>query len=78
MAVTQEMGTDLGRVLILAGLVLLTAGILVYGAARFLSLGHLPGDFVFRRGNFTFYFPLATCAVISLAATLIMWVFRRL
>ena len=29
------------------------------------GLGKLPGDIFIKKGNFTFYFPLATCIIIS-------------
>ncbi len=41
-----------------------------------LRIGRLPGDISAHRGNFSIYFPLATCVVISLAVTLAMWLFR--
>ena len=37
----------------------------------------LPGDIYLRRGNFSFYFPLATCILISIAATLLFSLMRR-
>ena len=40
-------------------------------------LGRLPGDIVVRRGNFSFYFPLATSIVVSLLLTLVLSLFRR-
>jgi hypothetical protein len=40
-------------------------------------LGRLPGDFVIRRGNATFYFPLATSILVSLALTLLLALLRR-
>ena len=40
-------------------------------------LGRLPGDFYVRRGNFSFYFPLATSIILSLLATLALALFRR-
>ena len=66
----------LGRMLIAAGIVLLIAGILVTVGGR-LGLGKLPGDFLFRRGNATFYFPLATSIIISLLLTLLFNLFLR-
>ncbi len=67
---------DLGRILIIAGIVLLVAGIAFTALPR-LGLGRLPGDFAFRRGNFTFYFPLMTSILLSIALTVIFWLFRR-
>ena len=40
-------------------------------------LGKLPGDFAIRRGNFSFYFPLATSILVSLLLTLVMMFFGR-
>jgi hypothetical protein len=42
-----------------------------------LPIGRLPGDLTFRRGNFSFYFPLATSILVSLVLTLIMMFFGR-
>jgi hypothetical protein len=42
-----------------------------------LGIGKLPGDFVVRRGNFTFYFPLATSIVVSIVLSLVFWLLRR-
>ena len=40
-------------------------------------VGRLPGDVVYRRGNFTFYFPLMTSILLSLVLSLLLWLFRR-
>ena len=63
-----------GRSLIILGLVIAAAGLLITWGA---PLGRLPGDFHVRRGNFSFYFPLATSIIASIVLTLIMWMFRR-
>jgi len=52
------------------------AGIALVAAGR-LGLGRLPGDLVYKRGNFTFYFPLMTSIVLSIVLSLLLWVFRR-
>ena len=65
---------DLGRLLILFGAILIVAGVLVTAAGK-LGLGKLPGDFVYRRGNFTFYFPLVTSIVLSIVLSLLFWLF---
>lgn len=70
------MSRDLGRLLIVLGGVLLLAGILLTVFGR-LGLGRLPGDFVYRRGNFSFYFPLMTSIILSLVLSLLLWFFRR-
>ncbi len=67
---------DLGRLLIIAGAVLFIAGIAITFLGR-TALGRLPGDFVVRRGNFTFYFPLMTSILLSLLLSLLLWLLRR-
>jgi hypothetical protein len=67
---------DLRRVLIIAGVVLIAAGLLWPLLTR-LGLGRLPGDISIQRGNFSFYFPLVTSLVVSAALTLLFWLFRR-
>ncbi|HKO00509.1 MAG: DUF2905 domain-containing protein [Acidobacteria bacterium] len=67
---------DLGRLLILLGGVLLLAGIALTAFGR-LGLGRLPGDIVYRRGNFSFYFPLMTSILLSIVLSLLLWLFRR-
>ena len=67
---------DVRRILIVAGIVLLAAGLLWPVITR-LGLGRLPGDIVVERPNFRFYFPLATSLVISAVLTLLFWLFRR-
>jgi hypothetical protein len=67
---------DFRRVLIIAGVVLIVAGLLWPLLAR-LGLGRLPGDIAVQRGNFSFYFPLVSSLVVSAALTLLFWLFRR-
>jgi hypothetical protein len=64
----------MGRLLIVVGLVLVAIGLLVTWGA---PIGRLPGDFTVRRGNVSFYFPLATSIVVSILLTLIMMFLRR-
>jgi hypothetical protein len=69
--------TELGRPLIILGAVLLLAGLFLAFGPRIPGLGRLPGDIVWRRGNTTVYFPIVTCIVLSLLATLVFSLFRR-
>jgi hypothetical protein len=64
----------MGRTLILVGLAIAGLGLLIVVGV---PLGRLPGDFAVRRGNFSFYFPLATSIVLSIILTLILAFFRR-
>jgi Protein of unknown function (DUF2905) len=64
----------MGKTLVLIGLAIAALGLLMMLG---LPLGRLPGDFSVRRGNVSFYFPLATSVVLSILLTLILAVFRR-
>jgi len=63
-----------GKVLVVVGLGIAALGVFVMLGV---PLGRLPGDFVVRRGNFSFYFPLATSIVLSILLTLLMSFLRR-
>jgi hypothetical protein len=69
----------LGRALLGAGLLLAALGVVLLVAERFpaLRIGRLPGDLSVERGNFRFYFPLATSIVASLVLSLLFWIFSR-
>jgi len=69
----------LGRLLIVLGLVLLVAGLLLTYTNIFssLRLGRLPGDISIKRENFSLYFPLTSCILISLVLTLIFYLLRK-
>ena len=64
----------MGRLLILLGLLIAGAGLLL---TLGVPLGRLPGDFSYRRGNFSFYFPLASSILASIILTLLMMLFGR-
>jgi hypothetical protein len=67
---------DLGRALIVMGIVLIVVGLLVIFQDR-LPFGRLPGDLVVERENFKFYFPVMTSLILSLVLSLIAYFFRR-
>ena len=68
---------DIGRTLVVLGAVLLVVGLIFTFGARIPGLGRLPGDIVYRKGNFTFYFPLVTSLLLSLLLTAALAFFRR-
>jgi hypothetical protein len=70
------MGT-VGKTLILFGVLLIVLGVLFTFGSKIPWLGRLPGDIYINRGNFTFYFPLTTCILLSLIITLVLYLFRR-
>jgi hypothetical protein len=66
----------MAKILMISGAVIFIAG-LIWHWRGVLGLGQLPGDLVFKRGNFTLYFPLATSLLLSLIVSLILWIFRN-
>jgi hypothetical protein len=69
---------DLGRMLILLGILILGLGLLLLLAGRLnLPIGRLPGDIVWRGKNTTFYFPLMTSIVLSILLSLVLYLIGR-
>jgi len=66
----------MARFFIITGLSLVLLGI-AWPLLSKLPLGRLPGDFVFRRDHFSFYFPLTTSLLVSIVLSLLFWFFRR-
>ena len=64
----------MGRLLILIGVVIAGIGLLI---TLGVPIGRLPGDFSYRRGNFSLYFPLATSILASIILTLLLMLFGR-
>jgi hypothetical protein len=64
----------MARLLILAGLLLVVAGLVIKAG---IPLGRLPGDIVIRRSGGTFYFPIVTCIVVSVVLSVLAMLFRR-
>ena len=66
----------MSRFLIILGLAIVAIGVLWPVLTR-IGLGRLPGDIVIQRGNVSFYFPLVTCLLISIALSVVFWLFNR-
>lgn len=66
----------IGRFLVTLGLTIALVG-LAWPWLSKLGLGRLPGDFLVERGSSRFYFPLATCVLISVVLSALLWLFRR-
>ena len=64
----------MGKLLVILGVVLTGIGLLVMMGV---PIGRLPGDFTIKRGNATFYFPLATSILASILLTLLLSLLRR-
>jgi len=71
------MSNDLGRSLIILGLLLVGIGLFLSYGGKFNFLGRLPGDIRVEKENFSFFFPLGTCLLISLLFSLLLWLFKR-
>jgi len=71
---------QLGKFLVIVGVLLVAAGLLLMGGAKFLffGLGRLPGDIAYKGKNVHFYFPIVTCVVLSVVLTLVFWVISLL
>jgi hypothetical protein len=69
---------DVGRLIIVAGVILVAIGLLLVFFDRIPLVGKLPGDIHIRRGNFQLYVPLATSIALSIVATLVFWIVSRL
>lgn len=76
-SVAGENAMHIGKLLIIVGLALVGAGLLVTFAGKIPFLGKLPGDIRIEKDNFSFYFPLASCLIISVIVSLLLWLFRR-
>jgi uncharacterized protein YybS (DUF2232 family) len=73
----EGMQGDLGKFLVVVGLLLAAAGALLWSGIGKGWLGRLPGDIHYTKGNFSFHFPIITCLLLSLLLTLILWLFRK-
>ena len=69
---------ELGKLLLIFGFLLTVVGaLLIVGPKLASRLGQLPGDFIVKREHFTFYFPLATCLLLSVIVSMLLWLFGR-
>ena len=68
---------ELGKFMVIAGVVLAAVGALLWTGFGKGWFGKLPGDIQATRGNFSFYFPVVTCLLISVVLSFIAWLFKR-
>jgi len=69
--------TDFGKLFIFIGLLLVVIGFVFIIGNKIPFIGKLPGDIVIERRNFNFYFPIATCIVVSIILSLIFWLLGK-
>jgi hypothetical protein len=68
---------ELGKILVIIGIVIVVVGIILWTGIGAGFLGKLPGDIRIERGNSVFYFPIVTCIIVSIVLSLIFSLFRR-
>ncbi len=68
---------EIGRLLVGLGIALAVLGLVFLVTAKVPWIGRLPGDIAWRRGDFTFYFPLTTSILLSLLLSLVLWLITR-
>lgn len=71
------MHPELGKLMVVMGVVIALTGLVVWLGPQVPWLGRLPGDISIKRDNFSFHFPLATCLVVSLLLSLLLHLFRK-
>jgi hypothetical protein len=64
---------DLGKNIIVIGIVLVIVGIFLTVAGKIPGVGKLPGDIFIKKENFSFYFPLTTCILLSVILSAVMY-----
>ncbi len=69
--------SSLGRLLLIAGILIALAGIALLLAGKIPWLGRLPGDFYHEGKGYSFYFPLTTGLIVSLVVSLLIFLFNR-
>ena len=71
---------QLGKLLVVAGVIFVAAGLLLMAGAQssFLGLGRLPGDIAYKGKHVQVFFPVVTCLILSIVLTLAVWVISYL
>lgn len=68
---------EAGKMLVAIGAIIILIGLLLWSGVGKSWIGRLPGDIHFKRGNFSFYFPIVTCLLLSLLLTILLRIFKR-
>jgi hypothetical protein len=69
---------EIGKMLVLAGLILAAAGVLLWSGFGRGWLGRLPGDIHYTKDNVSFHFPIVTCLLLSILLSALLWLLRKL
>ena len=68
---------ELGKFLVIAGILITAMGALLWSGFGKGWLGKLPGDINYSRDNVSFHFPIVICLLVSAVLSLLLWLFRR-
>ena len=69
---------NLGKYLIFGGILLTVVGVFLYFfGSKFSWFGKLPGDIAIKKENFSFYIPITSMLLVSLAISGVLWIFRK-
>jgi hypothetical protein len=68
---------EFGKILICIGLLLAILGFVFIFGNKIPFIGRLPGDIAVERRNYSFYFPVTTCIIISVVISFILWLFNK-
>ena len=71
------MAGDIGKIIIFIGLLLVVIGFIFVLGSKLSFIGKLPGDIAVERKNYSFYFPVTTCIIISIILSFILWLFNK-
>ena len=72
------MNIQLGKILFILGIVLVTGGLIVWFAGdKFSWIGRLPGDIRIEKENVRFYFPITTMILVSIIVSLILYLLKK-
>ncbi|MDQ3534416.1 MAG: DUF2905 domain-containing protein [Bacteroidota bacterium] len=69
--------TGIGRLIIIAGFLLIIIGLIIYFSDKLPFIGKMPGDILVKKKNFTFYFPIVTSIILSIVISLILYLINR-
>lgn len=73
----MEPSAQFGKLLIILGIMLIVVGGGFLLSGKFPLIGRLPGDIIIEKKNFTLYFPVVTCIVVSLVLTFVFWLIGK-
>lgn len=68
---------DLGKTILAVGLLLVVIGLIIMVAGKIPGAGKLPGDIFIKKENFSFYFPLTTCILLSIIISTLLYLFGK-